>query len=68
MTMKPEQVIEARELLGLSKGEFATALGLPGKNAKRNVQRWESGAIPVPPHMLAKIMVLLEVKMKELKL
>lgn len=56
--MKPEEIREIRTVLNLSLRQFATLIGLKGKNSYVTVQQWESGKRAVPSEVVRKIQSL----------
>lgn len=61
--MKPEQLKEARQALGLSASQLADALSDPDPDGKevhpRTVQRWESGAQAIPGPVVVAVRFML---------
>ena len=45
--LKPSEIWEARQALGLTVREFAAAVGLTTKNGPDRMADWEQGRIPI---------------------
>lgn len=58
--MTPATIKHIRLSFGLSASDFAKALGMTGKHAKRNVLRYQSGKMKPPPEIVNKLTEMME--------